>query len=597
MIDDIEFIKSKAKKLNVQNLTYYKGNYGTGIVVDIINEWGHFKRVIQFSNEKELTEFLILYDYANHHKDVTLMLEDYYQNITPKSYKFIKNNQEYTYKMYLEDENLGKEKLNIEEYENDKNLNELQEYINEKFKKLYIPFKQYNKLFENIEKAEEILEKLKNNETVDLSVVKDLYINENVQGYNDNIKLNDYIYLETNIGEIQGRIFYKNNVNRLKMLLEQIEYLCHLSKFQRLFNKKSIQEKLIDIVNSYKILTKEELNELIQKENNYYEYLYKKTGKLNSNNVSLIKEIDKIEDFSEKIKYIDNYGEGKEDIKIKEEQKIQEKIDDSLDEHYPIYDDLLKQYEENFTEQEKKALLIYNSTAFPIINLVGTIPDYEKMALEQIKTIVNSEIYLEKKEFVKSTINKIFEQSKYRENELNILLNDFINGDYIKYSISILKIISNIKEKIFLPCDLVVYREVTTKPNAKLAKISDSRLMSTTLNPNASFKYSGKGQKNLIKINLKAGSPVTAIVSNTNNYILDYDANLNEDNKKRTPICELLFNMDDYIVDYENIYKDSIINFQLNNGEFVNSGSYLLYETSMQYKYESILKEEENKKR
>ena len=121
--------------------------------------------------------------------------------------------------------------------------------------------------------------------------------------------------------------------------------------------------------------------------------------------------------------------------------------------------------------------------------------------------------------------------------------------------------------------------------------------MSTTLNPNASFKYSGKGQKNLIKINLKAGSPVTAIVSNTNNYILDYDANLNEDNKKRTPICELLFNMDDYIVDYENIYKDSIINFQLNNGEFVNSGSYLLYETSMQYKYESILKEEENKKR
>lgn len=172
-----------------------------------------------------------------------------------------------------------------------------------------------------------------------------------------------------------------------------------------------------------------------------------------------------------------------------------------------IYNDLLEQYN-RLDDEEKRAIIVYKSKLFRLINLISSIPNFEYLSSEEIIERL-PDIERLKEEI--NTFNKILNRPENMIVRLSVFRN--INLDdfnlLIEYLRDIYYKLDSIKNKIILKEDLIVYRGVALNENENLDGLARGSLISTSIKiedtePYLSFKR--KAVLHIIKI--KKGTPL-----------------------------------------------------------------------------------------
>ncbi len=171
-----------------------------------------------------------------------------------------------------------------------------------------------------------------------------------------------------------------------------------------------------------------------------------------------------------------------------------------------IYEDLILQYQK-LTLEEKKAILVYKSKLYLILNPMTNIPGFLQMPEEEL---------LERLD--KKRITKIFEEEK----EIIFLPKNMVIRKMIFSSIDFssiytcmhsLKIVylklQQAHGKITLPADITVYRGISTQKGEKIDRICLSKILSTGLSSEdiESFLFQ-KEENHVFVITMRKGSSV-----------------------------------------------------------------------------------------
>ncbi|MBQ3408548.1 MAG: hypothetical protein IJH12_05030 [Clostridia bacterium] len=293
---------------------------------------------------------------------------------------------------------------------------------------------------------------------------------------------------------------------------------------------------------------------------------------------------------------------------------------------------LSQQYNENLTNEQKDASLIYNSQLFWLIGEILNIPDYETMNNNEILDIIKLSPNF-------GTILKVLhsycmmiqrraygqdEQYDYHlQNLMRFIFSEqtpqkllsaiYISDVYSKVTISpekedlfsevmygiiekmkkTIKTIKSIPEDaVVLPEDVIVYRGIDSKKLTNPQKPSNSVFMSISLNPQIASYFGGE-QPAIYKIQLRKGTPVyifpDKIFSSQDafqHFIQSVDLCDERDSK------ELLINTD-YMQEFE--IKESIapiVHYKFENGEFEETKSGFIITGEMEPKITQTIRDD-----
>ena len=207
--------------------------------------------------------------------------------------------------------------------------------------------------------------------------------------------------------------------------------------------------------------------------------------------------------------------------------------------------DLEKQFEKNLTDEQKRALDVYNSSLYLLINEITSIDGYESMTDKEILSIIQSgNHYLD---IVVTILKKQFDVEE-KDDELSLFFKNIIGTGVLDSIHNIRKYIDILKSihpsSMVLPEDITVYRGIFNKDMEDLDEPNFGLFMSTSMNPFvAKAAARGEDLAKIVKIDLKAGTPVIVFP-----YTIQYDPATKKlfkykDSEKNTPVREVLLNM------------------------------------------------------
>lgn len=172
-----------------------------------------------------------------------------------------------------------------------------------------------------------------------------------------------------------------------------------------------------------------------------------------------------------------------------------------------IYNDLLEQYNK-LEDDEKRAIVVYKSKLFRLINLISSIPNFEYLSSDEIIERLPD---IEKlKEDIK-TFNNILNRPENLIVRLSIFKN--VNLDdfnlLIEYLREIYYKLDSIKNKIILKDDLTVYRGIAVDDFNDVKEVAKGNLISTSIKIEDTEPYmSFKRRAVLHMIKIKKGTPL-----------------------------------------------------------------------------------------
>lgn len=170
-----------------------------------------------------------------------------------------------------------------------------------------------------------------------------------------------------------------------------------------------------------------------------------------------------------------------------------------------IYNDLIEQYN-LLVEQEKRAIVIYKSKLFRLINLITSVDNFEYLNVDEIiKKLPNVEKLKQEVLNFKQTLDKPENMVVKYGYFKNINFDDF--NLLVEYLRNIYYILDNIKDKIVLKEDLTVYRGVSIDDFTDLKELAVGNLISTSIKPEDVEPYmNSKKQAAFYIISLKKGT-------------------------------------------------------------------------------------------
>ena len=172
-----------------------------------------------------------------------------------------------------------------------------------------------------------------------------------------------------------------------------------------------------------------------------------------------------------------------------------------------IYNDLLEQYN-RLDDEDKRAIIIYKSKLFRLINLITSIPEFEQLSVEEIIERLPDIDKLKQEVWQFNQIlnrpeNMIVKYSVFK----NVNLDDF--NSLVEYLRLIYYRLNSIKEKIILKDDLTVYRGIAFNEDEELDRLAQGNLISTSIKIEDTEPYmSFKRKAALYMIRIKAGTPL-----------------------------------------------------------------------------------------
>ena len=606
-------------------------------------------RLIIFKSEDELRKFLTIYKYMITHKDSVKFRLDNLDSFIPEGYIFTKDGKEYSYNDAVHD--INEENTYIKKIKQDYINQREQDYLFIQNKIEYFRF--INDL--DIDKLENIVTNLKNDifkmhsksKKIDTSIIDNYkFIPNNtkkitfdlsdIEILEDNMPwLNEYQkYDERNSFQNEFRRYvltpalfesnsfrqYIENEEKYKksqMYIEIIEYLQSLKKssiINKIFTRNKIKANLEKIRNKYHFLSEEEKNEHTENLNKLYSYFLKKQSEVSKKtykrfyieNILFIKLCMDVS-YEEGKKNIDTYCENliKKGSEMSKEKDNKDKKDNK---EKDIYLDLIQQFEKKgLPEEQKMALLAYNSALFLIINVITSIPNYDKMTEDEIKNVLSdrfrevlelNELYYPKN--IDTTTYYFAVQLRqgyqYEKEGFGKYIKDIVfNKHYIGKILDVIKILNNIRTNIILPEDVTVYRCIST--NNPSSNPAMGKFLSTSLSfEKAKSYYQIIDNKNpvMYKIKIKKGTPLTAIfpqkiVSSA------FGKHLVDDLTSDEPVMEIMLNMEDYEIEPKSIKQYKISNYTKQHNELYKLKDYIVYEITIVPKKKYLQKiEKEN---
>ena len=172
-----------------------------------------------------------------------------------------------------------------------------------------------------------------------------------------------------------------------------------------------------------------------------------------------------------------------------------------------IYEDLIKQYN-SLTDDEKRAVVIYKSKLYKIINLITSIDGFEffstKEIIERLPNLNELRIMVSKfKEILNRPENMIVRFSYFN----NINFDDF--NLLIEYLRNVYFVLEMAKDKIILNDDLIVYRGIAVNDFNEAKDMAMGNIISTSINIEDTEPYMSFRDKALLYIiKIKKGTPL-----------------------------------------------------------------------------------------
>ena len=265
---------------------------------------------------------------------------------------------------------------------------------------------------------------------------------------------------------------------------------------------------------------------------------------------------------------------------------------------------LKEQYDINLTEDQKDALIIYNSQLFCLLNEISNIENFEatdnaeiQKQIEQspnfptiLKSIVSQCHRIQKDSMRKDS--EYYEKFKSMLNQIfpNEIISDFLRSiDYSKKTVkepetfnplmydligrlkNVIKIIQDIpQDAIVLPEDITVYRGVDSKYLRTPQIIAKGSFISTSLQPQKALHFGGD-QPTLYKIHLKKGTPVKILPIKVRSE-MEYERFLLEANPADPNGTKEILLISQDMQDFEITESISpIIHYQFENREFIEN--------------------------
>ena len=144
-----------------------------------------------------------------------------------------------------------------------------------------------------------------------------------------------------------------------------------------------------------------------------------------------------------------------------------------------IYHDLLNQYN-NLSDQEKQAIMIYKSSLFYHINSISKVDDFENKSADEIFILLDdNNSFVNKFVIFKREIelpkNMIVRYSIFKD----ISFDDILS--FIDSMKNVYQILKDARIKIKLCDDIKVYRGISVKKDTVINKVSNSKLVSTSI--------------------------------------------------------------------------------------------------------------------
>lgn len=172
-----------------------------------------------------------------------------------------------------------------------------------------------------------------------------------------------------------------------------------------------------------------------------------------------------------------------------------------------VYKDLVRQYN-MLSDEEKRAIIIYKSKLYRIINLITSIDGFEYLSSDEIiKRLPNVEylkrMVLQFKNILNRGENMVVRFSYFN----NVRLDDFnLLIDYLR---DIYFILERAKDKIILNDDLIVYRGIAVDDFYDVKDVAKGNLVSTSIKIEDTEQYMNfRNKAVLYMIKIKKGTPL-----------------------------------------------------------------------------------------
>lgn len=172
-----------------------------------------------------------------------------------------------------------------------------------------------------------------------------------------------------------------------------------------------------------------------------------------------------------------------------------------------IYDDLIKQYN-SLTDDEKRAVVIYKSKLYKIINLITSIDGFEFLSVneivERLPNLNGLRVMVSQfKEILNRPENMIVRFCCFN----NINFDDF--NLLIEYLRDVYFILNSTKDKIILNEDLIVYRGIAVDDFSEAKDMAMGNIISTSIDIEDTEPYMSFRDKALLYIiKIKKGTPL-----------------------------------------------------------------------------------------
>ena len=453
-------------------------------------------------------------------------------------------------------------------------IDELKDNFNNKFAFLF------SKTPNELPEKDITYDSLPKREPIDSNLSKEEYKNITGKMSSSNNELihtffNDLSYI------LQRDNEYNELLKEHNVLQRQYTYLKGLTtlplKNKIFISNTQIDKELEKIENSS---TKETINsEEVKEVATEFKKVFNSLSK--DRQIELLNDFSKIYSFSEKKELLKKYKEisimdtkSTKSGPVKTKETSQRKME-------RIMSDLEKQFEKNLTDEQKKTIDLYNSSLYLLINEITRIDGYEKLTDEELLSIIQSSNLYSK---IQTIIIKKKLDVEGKDDELSMFFKNILgNGllDTIHNTRKYIDILKSIPpSSVVLPEDITVYRGIFNKDKEDLDEPNLGLFMSTSMDSSVAKDVTrGEGFTKIIKIDLKAGTPVIVFP-----YTIQYNPTTKKlfkfkDSEKIVPVREILLNMSHFT--HPTMKKTKINKFLICDGVLIQSEPGYLFECDM----------------
>lgn len=456
----------------------YKNNNEVGISYSYIDDkYGITQRVVSFHNDIDLELFLKKYQWykLNGKKyDVKLKLNNY--EVSNPEVLYIRNNHVMTDNEMFNIETYDKTEAKNQKMSNVKRLLHVAEdlmnhyYQEKEIKAKYINnlYNKENELKRYYLELQRLVDKYNKNNTsisIDESTKEfktnlelESKINSKLAEYKKKLpKKNDILLLindvwllnkslEVNKGYLYALRYNDDIDEELRLVVTKIDFMKELLSKRR-FNIVNLKKKFdsIDNQSTYESIYDDNFDE------KYINFINKKYEQFDNINEYRLCE------YLNNFKTNNEYDIEKNVLRCKDEV-VEKKITYDTDINV-VKKDLSKQFKEYLNDNEKNALILFNSYYRELFNIILSIKNYNKLQLEELLIILNSksnysllfeECYTKTKKVLELDINKNINKTIFK----NI---DFNNPkDFIKSVVKNIDILININDKLKLKYNIIL---------------------------------------------------------------------------------------------------------------------------------------------